>query len=59
MKAAASSGTRATVQDPVCGMEVDPDQAREAKRTFEYQGRIYYFCSDDYRRNFVQSPERR
>jgi hypothetical protein len=31
-----------TVQDPVCGMEVDPE---EADYSTEHDGRTYYFCS--------------
>jgi len=32
-----------TVQDPVCGMEVDPE---EADYSTEHDGRTYYFCSE-------------
>jgi len=31
----------ALAKDPVCGMSVDPAQA---KATAEHQGRTYYFC---------------
>ena len=31
-------------QDPVCGMDVQPEQAAGQS---EYQGRTFYFCCDD------------
>ncbi len=44
----------AEVKDPVCGMELDSSQA-EAQTT--YQGRAYYFCSEECRRTFDENPE--
>jgi Cu+-exporting ATPase len=41
-------------KDPVCGMSVDPVQARGA---LEYQGRIYYFCAVSCREKFALDPE--
>jgi len=38
-----------TVQDPVCGMEVDPE---EADFSTEHEGRTYYFCSQSCRDSF-------
>jgi Cu+-exporting ATPase len=43
------------VKDPVCGMEVDPQQA--AAR-MEYQGATYVFCSQDCHERFMADPER-
>jgi YHS domain-containing protein len=43
------------VQDPVCGMMVDPDSA-VASATYESQQ--VYFCSDECRRMFEAEPER-
>ena len=40
--------------DPVCGMEVDPQQSAG---TSEYQGTTYYFCSVGCKRQFDKSPE--
>jgi YHS domain-containing protein len=34
--------TMAIVTDPVCGMQIEPD---DAAGTAEYQGTTYYFCS--------------
>lgn len=39
--------------DPVCGMEVEIDSARE---TYRYQGVTYYFCSPGCREAFEVSP---
>lgn len=43
----------AKVKDPVCGMEFDSSQA-EAQAT--YQGRAYYFCSEECRKTFQENP---
>jgi YHS domain-containing protein len=40
--------------DPVCGMKVD-DQLADSKS--QYQGKTYYFCSDECKRKFDQKPE--
>ena len=45
----------AMAKDPVCGMEVDPQQAAG---TSEYQGRTYYFCSSGCKQRFDQDPQR-
>ena len=38
-----------TVQDPVCGMEVDPE---EADYSTEHDGQTYYFCSQSCKDSF-------
>src|SRR6266849_3022491 len=43
------------VQDVVCGMWVDPDQARGRA---EYRGKTYYFCSPRCEEKFKADPER-
>lgn len=40
-------------RDPVCGMRVDP---QNAAASMEYQGKTYYFCSDDCHQKFMQNP---
>jgi Cu+-exporting ATPase len=42
------------VLDPVCGMTVDP---ATSKHRFDYQGRIYHFCSASCRTKFAADPE--
>ena len=42
-----------TTKDPVCGMVVEPPQARGKAR---YQGDTYYFCSPDCMHKFMASP---
>jgi YHS domain-containing protein len=44
----------APVTDPVCGMQLEPSQA-EAQTV--YDGRAYYFCSEECRRAFEENPE--
>ena len=46
--------TPADHTDPVCGIQVDEQQAAE---TAEYLGKTYYFCSEGCRRKFEQRPE--
>jgi Cu+-exporting ATPase len=45
----------ATVKDPVCGMDIDPATAATSE---EYEGKTYYFCSENCHRQFVATPER-
>ncbi len=42
------------VEDPVCGMQIDPNNAAGS---FEYQGQTYYFCSQACYDAFQSSPE--
>ena len=44
--------------DPVCGMAVDPDEARADNRSAEYGGRTYFFCSRGCLLSFADDPER-
>ncbi len=41
--------------DPVCGMTVDPDHAAGS---YEYQGKIYYFCNPHCLHRFREDPEK-
>lgn len=41
-------------KDPVCGMDVDPQQAAG---TSEYEGTTYYFCSPGCKKSFDKDPE--
>ena len=43
-----------TTTDPVCGMEVSPEQAAA---TSEYEGQTYYFCSPGCKRTFDANPQ--
>ena len=40
-------------KDPVCGMSVDPGKAAGNS---SYQGKTYYFCSLDCKKNFDKNP---
>jgi len=40
-------------KDPVCGMEVEQD----SKFSAEYQGRTYYFCSEECEDAFKAKPD--
>lgn len=41
--------------DPVCGMEVDP---KNAAATYEYEGKMYYFCAPGCKASFEKDPEK-
>ncbi len=43
------------VNDPVCGMEIDP---KTAAAKMDYQGATYFFCSDACHDKFVAEPEK-
>ncbi|WP_435120055.1 permease [Halolamina sp. C58] len=45
----AMDGEERTVQDPVCGMEVTPE---ETEYTTEHDGQTYYFCSQSCQNSF-------
>ena len=42
-------------KDPVCGMEVNADQAAGKS---EYLGETYYFCCNGCKQQFDQKPQR-
>ena len=44
-----------TVTDPVCGMEIRPDDAAASE---EHDGRTFYFCAAACRRAFLADPHR-
>ncbi len=41
--------------DPVCKMELDE---KKAAVTYEYKGKIYYFCAVGCKEKFVKEPEK-
>jgi P-type Cu+ transporter len=45
----------ATQIDPVCGMEVD---AENASNTIEHDGKTYYFCSRGCMLDFQEDPDK-
>jgi len=47
--------SEAIVRDPVCGMEVNPEQAASSQ---EYAGRVYFFCCRHCWERFRAEPER-
>ncbi|MGA2001225.1 MAG: heavy metal translocating P-type ATPase [Terriglobales bacterium] len=47
--------TTTLAKDPVCGMSVDPAQA---KATAEHRGRTYYFCCPGCARKFTAEPQK-
>jgi len=54
--AAANASHRALEHDVVCGMDVDPAKARKAGLISQHDGRTYYFCSDDCKKQFDADP---
>ena len=48
----------ATAIDPICGMKVDIEKAAAAGLTVKYQGKNYYFCTDDCKETFGKDPKR-
>ncbi len=41
-------------KDPVCGMEVDPE---EAPAKAEHEGETYHFCAPGCKKRFEENPE--
>ena len=56
LAAAGMSGTLS--KDPVCGMDISPSKAEKTARRSDFQGKTYYFCSDECKAQFDKSPER-
>lgn len=50
--------TIAPSEDPVCGMTVDPDAAKEKGLATTYDGREYVFCGKGCLLEFRDDPER-
>ena len=44
------------MKDPVCGMDIDPKDPAVAGRKVVYEGKAYYFCSDECKRDFQKDP---
>ena len=42
------------VMDPVCGMHVDPNNAPAQSN---YDGKTYYFCSEECKQTFDAAPD--
>jgi YHS domain-containing protein len=53
---AVSAGVFTPQTDPVCGMEVDEKKAAAAGRTVVHEGRTYYFCADECKKQFEAAP---
>lgn len=49
--------TVAPNEDPVCGMIVDPEQARSKELAFSYEDREYVFCGKGCLLEFRDDPE--
>ena len=49
--------TVATNEDAVCGMTVDPEQARAKGLAFTYEDREYVFCGKGCLLEFKDDPE--
>jgi membrane fusion protein, copper/silver efflux system len=56
MREAAIGQREGSVEDPICGMQVDPVKAGDKRST--YKGEAYYFCSDQCKAKFDKDPEK-
>ena len=45
-----------TANDPVCGMQVDTDDAQAKGLTAEHEGQTYYFCGRGCMLDFKDDP---
>ena len=46
------------VKDPVCGKVINEGQAQATGKMSQYQGKTYFFDSDQCKQNFDKEPER-
>lgn len=58
MQKAAAGITGKIGRDPVCGMNIDEDRAREEGNYLEYKGSTYFFCEPGEREEFRKDPEK-
>ena len=58
MELAAEGRAGSLTKDPVCGLEVSTRKAEKAGRKSDYQGKTYYFSSEECRARFVKNPDR-
>ncbi len=49
--------THEMANDPVCGMQVDPEQAKTKELAAEHDGTTYYFCGKGCMLDFKDDPE--
>jgi membrane fusion protein, copper/silver efflux system len=55
----AAAGMQAVLaKDPVCGLEVSPRKAEKDGRKAYHQGKTYYFCSEEHKKQFENVPTR-
>lgn len=50
-----NSKNELTVQDPVCGMWIEPEDAADLEF---YKDRIFYFCAPHCKKDFNENPEK-
>jgi len=58
MKTAASGTEGKMAQDPVCGMQVDEEQAAALGRVATHGNETFYFCMDECKTAFDKEPEK-
>jgi len=56
MKAATAGMSGTGSIDPACGMMVDQGKSRSSGLTSQYQGKTYYFCTPQCKRDFDKAP---
>jgi RND family efflux transporter MFP subunit len=58
MELAAQGMVGTLSKDPVCGVDVSISKAEKARRKSTYQGKTYYFTSDECKQKFDKEPNR-
>ena len=51
-----TSNAGATAVDPVCGMTVDPEHARDLGLHVQHEGTDYFFCGKGCKLDFLEEP---
>ena len=52
------SNTEGGAVDPVCGMTVDPDTARDRDLVVSHENKDYFFCGKGCKLDFMDDPKR-
>ncbi len=58
MELAAAGMVGTLTKDPVCGVDVSVSKAEKAGRKVSYQGKDYYFSSNECEEQFTKNPDR-
>ena len=58
LKSVAAGANKASITDPVCGMDLAQETARASGTYSVHDGETFYFCSESCKRTFEKTPQK-